>query len=362
LVAFSADSRKLDRVVHFVADIARALSGLHKEGIYHRDIKPENLFVLSDDTAAIGDFGLVDFPDKVARTEADEMLGSRFYLAPEISSGTPDHAAGPVDVYALAKTLWVLATGQTYPPPGELRTDIDQVRLSAHTSNLRASILDLLIDRATRHTASSRPSMDEVVAELDAWLFQPQRPAGPLEGISQYASRVEIALSRENALRQKRVWLHKRATGILSDLKKEFEALAVHVRGAIPGLHVTVDGTINAILNAFPKQDMGKSHERIGECSLGAKTPDNQHGASRALRCGFVVYVDYDNQSAKLDGGYFVIGVGRGGGVLRTIWQHSTQFQVGTALEELELARLAEQVRVRLGEAISSFGEVLDQP
>jgi hypothetical protein len=134
------------------------------------------------------------------------------------------------------------------------------------------------------------------------------------------------------------------------------------VRGAIPGLHVTVDGTINAILNAFPKQDMGKSHERIGECSLGAKTPDNQHGASRALRCGFVVYVDYDNQSAKLDGGYFVIGVGRGGGVLRTIWQHSTQFQVGTALEELELARLAEQVRVRLGEAISSFGEVLDQP
>lgn len=149
--------------------IARTLASLHDEQKWHRDLKPDNLFLLNDDPV-VGDFGLVDFPNKDAVTANSEFLGPLFYIAPEMMSDAAEKQAGPADVYSMAKTLWVLASGQRYPQPGEQRVDIPALRLSTYCPHPDAKILDGLLERATSHDPTRRPTMREVSEELTAWL------------------------------------------------------------------------------------------------------------------------------------------------------------------------------------------------
>ncbi|MDQ4144309.1 MAG: protein kinase, partial [Actinomycetota bacterium] len=137
-------------VVAAMAGIAATLAELSREGIAHRDIKPANLFWLDGETA-IGDFGLVDYPGKESLTVECKKLGPRHYLAPEMLFDPIGALAAPADVYSLAKSLWVLSTGQKFPPPGEQRRDTPGVLLSSYVEHRRAHVLDALIEDATRH-------------------------------------------------------------------------------------------------------------------------------------------------------------------------------------------------------------------
>lgn len=162
----------LSEVVEAVADFAETLADLAKQGISHRDIKPDNLFRY-DDRFVVGDFGLVDFPDKVAITAENRKLGPQFYIAPEMLNDPANADGLPADVYSLAKTLWVLATGQNYPIPGEHRLDNPQARLSSYNADPQAFLLDRLMERATRQDPALRPTMEEVQQDLRAWLTSP---------------------------------------------------------------------------------------------------------------------------------------------------------------------------------------------
>lgn len=156
-------------VVTAVASVADTLAILAEQhGIYHRDLKPENLYRLNG-LWCVGDFGLATYPGKDSITASCRLIGPLYYLAPEVfMSGAT--APGPTDVYALAKILWVLATGQTYPLPGHLMADVEQFRLSSFTSGDHTRALDLLIARATVPGPTARPTMTDLSAELRAWL------------------------------------------------------------------------------------------------------------------------------------------------------------------------------------------------
>jgi serine/threonine protein kinase len=159
----------LTELVQKIGNIAQTLVQLHEEKKWHRDLKPENLFVLNDNPV-IGDFGLIDFPNKDAITTKTEILGPLFYVAPEMMGDAANKPAGPADVYSLAKTLWVLASGQRYPLPGEQRIDNPALRLSTYCRHAWAHILDALMERATSYDPSRRPTMREFAGELSAWL------------------------------------------------------------------------------------------------------------------------------------------------------------------------------------------------
>ncbi len=193
-------SANFEMLVGHIATIARTLVLLHAENKYHRDLKPENLFLL-DGTPVIGDFGLVDFPEKTPNTRSSENLGSRNYTAPELEGMGADVPAGPADVYSLAKTLWVLATGRP-PPQGVLEMDKPELRLSRQCPHARAQALDIFLERCTQHNAASRPSMREFLSELRAWLEQPRIDAGGATPIitKVHESVFELA-SRENRKR-----------------------------------------------------------------------------------------------------------------------------------------------------------------
>lgn len=160
----------IEMVVRAVADIATCLAKLNGDGISHRDIKPDNLYRYEEQWA-VGDFGLASYPDKEALTAEGKKLGPLYYLAPEMLFN-PDTAAGPpADVYSLAKALWVLATGQNYPPPGQHRVEIPALTLSSYVTHSRAGILDRLLEHATAHDPHDRPTMGDVANELNSWLL-----------------------------------------------------------------------------------------------------------------------------------------------------------------------------------------------
>ncbi len=87
-----------------------AVNYIHQHGIIHRDIKPQNIFYLNDGTIKLADFGIaVDANLNETKTEKG-ILGSVFYLAPEICEGKPPTVQS--DIYSIGVTFFELLTGR----------------------------------------------------------------------------------------------------------------------------------------------------------------------------------------------------------------------------------------------------------
>jgi hypothetical protein len=170
-------------VVAAVAEVASTLEALVAEGVAHRDIKPDNLFRLGDHWV-IGDFGLVTYPEKDPRTEHGRKLGPTDYMAPEMREDADKAAPLPADVWALAKTLWVLLTDESLPLPGTHQADEPAHALVERITFTFAAELDLLLERATQIEPQDRASMTALAQELHACLAEPpevRRPASIAE-------------------------------------------------------------------------------------------------------------------------------------------------------------------------------------
>jgi serine/threonine protein kinase len=97
------------RSVQIVEKVARALAHVHGQGIVHRDIKPGNILIDKTGDAWLADFGLVREVD-TSMSQAEGILGTVQYMAPEqIKTGRTgaDHRS---DLYALGVTLYELVT------------------------------------------------------------------------------------------------------------------------------------------------------------------------------------------------------------------------------------------------------------
>lgn len=190
---------QLSSVVEFIGRIARTLADLAGDGTIegHRDIKPDNLFQL-DNQPVIGDFGLVKYPEQHTGTRQGRSLGPANFMAPEMRHNADAAKAQPADVYSLAKTLWALAAGQSYPPPGELRSDRPKLRLSSCVADQRAVLLNQLIEDCTSHDPTDRPTMADLATELALWSTPTNVPVG--SDLSAYADEV-VRLRNAYALR-----------------------------------------------------------------------------------------------------------------------------------------------------------------
>lgn len=157
-----------------MVQIANTLAELHLQGITHRDIKPDNLYVW-EDRWVISDFGIASFPTKEALTVANQKLGPLHYIAPEMLQHADTADARKADVYSLAKTLWVLLTGQNYAPPGEQRCDVPALRVSTWVVFSNPIPIDELLERATRYEPQDRPPMAEFRDTLTSILAEEMR-------------------------------------------------------------------------------------------------------------------------------------------------------------------------------------------
>ncbi|KAK8890527.1 hypothetical protein M9Y10_035304 [Tritrichomonas musculus] len=89
-------------------DIARALEYLHAQGMIHRNLKPSNILMNEDYRAIVCDFCLTRMASSVMSSE----LGSVQWMAPEILSQT-GHYDITIDVYAYGMILYEMATHET---------------------------------------------------------------------------------------------------------------------------------------------------------------------------------------------------------------------------------------------------------
>ncbi len=110
-------------------ELVDELDYLHARGIVHRDVKLENVLLDDGGHAVLSDFGISRIFDDKLRNRLDvtttfiegqttgtrPVMGTYFYLAPEVRSGQPVTSAS--DWYALGVLFFRLLTGMWYEPP-----------------------------------------------------------------------------------------------------------------------------------------------------------------------------------------------------------------------------------------------------
>jgi Tol biopolymer transport system component len=106
----------VDKVLSVLLGIARGLSAAHARGIVHRDVKPENVFLRSDDSVKILDFGLAKLLPSRNSSAAEPsptidglIAGTPGYMAPEQVRGEPPDA--PADLFAVGVIAYEMLAG-----------------------------------------------------------------------------------------------------------------------------------------------------------------------------------------------------------------------------------------------------------
>lgn len=335
------DKPTLVEVVTSVRDIAHLLTEMHALKITHRDIKPDNLFNYQGKWTA-GDFGLADFDGKESLTLEGERIGPVFYMAPEMLNDAPESDGAPADVYSLAKTLWVLITGQNFPLPGVLSRTVEALRASSYVSDTRAALLDAILEASTKHVASERPTMAIFASELDAWLAPPVRNTdateldlsdlAPALAVSKYQMETAQAASDEH---QQRV----RETG--ERIREKLQPIFLRLSEALTeanfvGVGVQLDnyywgGELQATV---PRRDEIREFARL----------------KMTIGCDFS-----DATSAKVSATYQV---SRDNRPPTDVWTESVAFLPGGSEEDAEIDRLISEIRTRFKPVVKQVIEL----
>jgi serine/threonine protein kinase len=341
----------LEAVVRAIASVAETLSALAERSVFHRDIKPENLYRRGD-RWVVGDFGLVEFPDKEALTAENRKLGPTYYLSPEMLINPAAAQAGPADVFSLAKTLWVLAAAQNYPPPGELRTDRIGARVSDVVVHYRSYLLDRLLERATVDDPRARPSMAEMATELRVWLAVPPDAPTPPD-LSEFAARVASTFGpglREERMRdnykQSAIAAFQRVYNAMNELPAQFL-----VPTGLQGLVMV--GEDNKILKSYlVRSDVttstGETLRWQNYATLPVKSPPP---GSATLWCSAGAQV-FDDGTLDLSGALLL---GRYDFPQDEVWSLTRTVVTGSAEEDQAVTQIIAGLEENLPRALDAF-------
>ncbi|PBK92845.1 kinase-like protein, partial [Armillaria gallica] len=173
----------LHKVLVMMLDIARGLEYLHlrKPSVIHRDCKSSNILITSKGIAKIADFGLAKVKQST-RSMVRSLVGTVNWQAPELWHAHPKYNH-KVDVFSCAMVYWEMLQwhqpAKKFPWEGMNEHAIYEIvgtkRQRPSISGLRKQwcpdVLDL-IERMWAHEHEKRPTMSEVVSELEDMVKQ----------------------------------------------------------------------------------------------------------------------------------------------------------------------------------------------
>jgi hypothetical protein len=228
----------LEEIVSAVASFAETLSRLHAQGHHHRDIKPANLY-RREGVWEVGDFGLVDVPDKESLTQSNRRFGPANFLPYEVVIRPDTAKGGPVDVYELAKTLWVLAApGLHYAPLGPQAADGGPYSLDRLTEgHPLASDLDMIVETCTRTDPEQRPSMSQLAGDLRAWEEMADRRAADEDagGLRDAAASLRTVFADDFSAGRLKEQRLRTGQDRISTLEQEIGRLGRELASLLPG-------------------------------------------------------------------------------------------------------------------------------
>ncbi len=145
----------------YVAEaVARGLAHAHAQGVLHRDLTPESVFLCSDGSVKVLDFGVAS---AYGRRDAEE--GGLAYLAPEQEAGAEDERA---DVFSLGAMLYRMVSG-ALPFPGGATLPAQSGPSALPLAVPGSPALAKLIGRMVERDPLRRPrDGDEVLEALEA--------------------------------------------------------------------------------------------------------------------------------------------------------------------------------------------------
>jgi serine/threonine-protein kinase len=140
--------------------VRQALEGLHhahRRGILHRDLKPANLMVTPDGQVKVMDFGIAKVAGAQRLTQANHLVGTLEYLAPEQVRGEEPSPAS--DLYAVGVLLYELLTGRVPFAGTSDYTLMDRILREKPTAPIKLNAaLPKALDEVLRRSLDKNPA------------------------------------------------------------------------------------------------------------------------------------------------------------------------------------------------------------
>jgi hypothetical protein len=260
-------------------------------------------------------------------------------------------------VYSLGKTLWVLATEQSFPPEGHQPATTRQFSIADQRPHAHAATLDRLVDRATRLHPEERPTMADVAADLLAWAELTAAPVAVNVGELRTRLRGRMAgeLAAEDLLEQRQEMAHAAVRRVNELFKPLNDALSdVHPRAQID---LMADRYIQNMLSTPEHSgapDIAFKFQRLSQITSG---PDYN---LFSLRMGRSLELTTDGAlifRACIDVGHPTIG---GSAFDWASGEHTAE--VGSVQADVMLQHAIAEVAPQLESAIEAFVEKMPQP
>lgn len=157
--------------VDTMKQLTSAVAEAHKRGIIHRDIKPQNVIVKSDGSLKILDFGIATAKGSAQLTQANNVMGSVHYLAPELAKGEP--ASPQSDIYALGIVFYEMLTGDVpFKADQAIQIALQHMRepmpsVRKANPNVPQSVENIIIRATAKNPKLRYQSCDEMLNDLE---------------------------------------------------------------------------------------------------------------------------------------------------------------------------------------------------
>jgi serine/threonine protein kinase len=173
---------------------ACGMAFVHRTHIIHRDLKAENVFLNQDWDPFIADFGLSKDIGAEKVLQMSAVMGTPYYMAPELFGDDGRNASYPIDVYAWGVIVLSLFTNGAFQFPNARITGLPLLVAMLHRGErflIPQSVpewLRELITSCWEAKPEMRPGFDDIVATLDQqedWL-----PGTNMDVFREYKERI----------------------------------------------------------------------------------------------------------------------------------------------------------------------------